>query len=107
VIGVAAAAEHADCVHGGDAERGREVGAEHHVRGLGRPGRLNIAANGSTCVTWPCTIWNPRGTFIHAFAVTMKNADATEDSAIGSPTASARAERADPSENGRPMIRAA
>jgi hypothetical protein len=46
---------------------------------------LNIAASGSTWVTRPPTIWKPRGTFIHALAVTMKNADATAEIAIGKP----------------------
>jgi hypothetical protein len=46
---------------------------------------LNIASSTLTCVTRPCTSWKPRGTFIHALAVTMKNADAAEASAIGIP----------------------
>jgi hypothetical protein len=46
---------------------------------------LNIAASGSTWVTRPWTIWNPRGTFIQALAVTMKNAEATAEIAIGMP----------------------
>src|SRR5450755_1727742 len=60
---------------------------------------LNIAASGSTRVTRPCESWNPRGTFIHAFAVTMKNADAAEGSAIGIPDSPvhARGEPADAS----------
>jgi len=46
---------------------------------------LNIAVSGSTCVTRPWTIWKPRGTFIQALAVTMKNAEATAEIAIGIP----------------------
>jgi hypothetical protein len=37
------------------------------------------------CVSRPCVSVNPRGTFIQALAVTMKNADAMPDSAIGNP----------------------
>lgn len=46
---------------------------------------LNIAFSGSMCVIWPCSSRKPRGTFIHAFAVTMKNAEAIPDTATGIP----------------------
>ena len=46
---------------------------------------LNIALTGSMCVIRPCSRRKPRGTFIHAFAVTMKKADAMPDIATGTP----------------------
>ena len=37
VVGVPPAAQHPDRVHRGDPERGRQLGADHHVARLGRP----------------------------------------------------------------------
>ena len=45
------------------------------------------------CVRSPCSKRKPRGTFIHAFAVTMKNADAIPASATGTAGEPVRARR--------------
>ena len=46
---------------------------------------LNRAATGSMCVMWPWLSVKPRGTFIQALAVTMKKAEATPETATGTP----------------------
>jgi hypothetical protein len=46
---------------------------------------LNIASHGRTPTTSPPTRSKPRGWFIHAFAVTTKNADATPATSTGTP----------------------
>ena len=49
---------------------------------------LNIAAHGRTSVTRPSAISKPVGWFIHAFAVTTKNALAVPASSTGTPASS-------------------
>jgi hypothetical protein len=46
---------------------------------------LKSAATGSMWLIRPCSSRKPRGTFIHALAVTMKNAEPIPETAIGRP----------------------